>query len=141
MSEMWESGTSSKKLYGTKSQMSRNNSGGRRRQNQTTGFCRRLVDKGSISKSKEKTTQIVFNYSAIIQKVSCKQLPGNKKAIFLRKRGNQLSIKCQDSLPTRCQSHNRGEVMCITETTEGSNRGLSKYHSRIVEVRDEDLEE
>ena len=29
----------------------------------------------------------------MIQKFSCKQLPGKKKTIFLRKRGNQLSIK------------------------------------------------
>src|SRR5882757_8755855 len=93
MSEMQESRTSSKKLCGTKSQKSRNNSGGRRRQNQATGFCRRLVDKGRISKSKEKVTQIVFNYNAMIQKILCKQLPGNKKAVFLRKRGNQLPIK------------------------------------------------
>jgi len=25
---------------------------------------------------------------------------------------------CQDLLPIRCQSHNRGKIMCITETTE-----------------------
>src|SRR5882757_191634 len=93
MFEMWESGASGKKLYGTESQKNRNNSRGRRRQIRTTGFCRRLVDIGRISESKEKTTQIVFNYNAMIQKISCKQLPGEKKAIFLRKRGNQLSIK------------------------------------------------
>src|SRR5882757_873436 len=29
----------------------------------------------------------------MIQKISCKQLPGRKKMIFLRKRGNQLLIK------------------------------------------------
>src|SRR5882757_5433863 len=46
-----------------------------------------------ISESKEKTTQAVFNYSAMIRKILCKQLPGSKKAIFIRKRGNQLSIK------------------------------------------------
>src|SRR5882757_2608919 len=93
MFEMWESGTSSKELYGAKSQTNRNSNRRRRRQNRTTGFCRRFVDKGRISESKEKTTQIVFNYSAMIQRISCKQLPGEKKAIFLRKRGNQLSIE------------------------------------------------
>src|SRR5882757_3999898 len=93
MLKMWESGTSSKKLYGAKSQMNRNSNGGRRRQNRTTGFCRRFVDKGRISESKEKTTQIVYNYSAMIQRISCKQLPGEKKAIFIRKRRNQLSIE------------------------------------------------
>src|SRR5882757_8337564 len=93
MFKMRESGTPSKELYGTKSQANRNSNGGRRRQNRTTGFCRRLVDTGRISESKEKTTQAVFNYSAMIRKISCKQLPGSKKAIFLRKRGNQLSIK------------------------------------------------
>src|SRR5882757_5781890 len=93
MFEVWESGTSSKQLYGTESQKSRNNSRRRRRQIRTTGFCRRLIDIGRISELKEKTTQAVFNYSAIIRKISCKQLPGSKRAIFLRKRGNQLSIE------------------------------------------------
>ena len=47
---------------------------------------------------------------------------------------------CQDSLPIRCQGHNGGKVTCITEITDESNQGLSKDRSRIVEVRNEDLE-
>jgi len=33
-----------------------------------------------------------FNYVEYMDKVSCKNLPGKRKMIYLRKRGNQLSI-------------------------------------------------
>src|SRR5882757_6414944 len=80
----------------------------------------------------------------LIQIMECQTQPlmlalGRLRGVFEVKTNIRKGY-CQDSLPIRCQSHNRGKITCITETTEGSNRGLSKDCSKIVEVRDGDLD-
>src|SRR5882757_7924530 len=104
--------------------------------------------RGNLDDAKEVISEFHNRYldavRRLIQIMECQTQPltlalGKLKGVFETKTDIRKGY-CQDLLPIERINHIGGKVMCIMETTEGSNRGLSKDHSRIEEVWDEDLE-